>query len=81
MSYDDFESAYEETSEQRQRRLDEGRYNDFYEYAEDIDRRYRRKRYRNTSGVEEKRKKRFINSNWDDRHPIIKALYCLNYFL
>jgi len=27
------------------------------------------------------KKKKFINSNWDDKDPIIKALYCLNYFL
>ena len=53
-------------------------YEDLIEYERRL---YRRNRYRNKSGVEEKRKKRFINSNWDDRHPIIKALYCLNYFL
>ncbi len=39
------------------------------------------KKNRRDRGDDKTKKKRFINSNWDDRDPIIKALYCINYFL
>ena len=55
---------------------EDGLYTSFYEYAEDLDRRCRMYRHKGHKEVPKKRK--FINSNWDDRHPIIKALYILN---
>ena len=51
-------------------------YDDLIEYERNLYRKNRHKRHK-----EAPKKRKFINSNWDDRHPIIKALYILNDFL